>query len=289
MLTVVFGLSTAFFFGSGDFLGGFASRRISPIRVTALSALGGLVTVCLIVPLFGGTWSLAALGWGAVAGIVACLSVSMLYASLAIGPMSILSPLIAILSAVVPMAVGLVGGERFSGLGYLGLAVALLAVILVGLPSDTHGARPNLRGLVLASGAGISIGLGLVVFSHMPADSGFVPLIVGRSITVVVMFAAVGMLALRARRGRRLPLAESTGWRGGFWIAIGAGVLAAVADGFMLAGVRLGDLSIMAVLVALYSGVTVILAALILKERITRLQGAGLLCALAAVALLAAA
>ncbi|WP_213815428.1 DMT family transporter [Glaciihabitans sp. dw_435] len=285
MITAALGLTTAFFFGSADFLGGFASRQISAIRVTALSAAGGLVAVCLIVPFLGGQWSAQAILWGAIAGGIACLSVSMLYAALAIGPMSVLSPLIAVISAVVPMTVGLLTGERFGAAGYLGLALALAAVILVGLAPERTGTRPSTRGILLAVGAGTSIGAGLVTFNAMPPASGFVPLIVGRTVTVIVMFAAVGVIFLRAKRSR--VRATGSGWRGGFWYAVGGGVLSATADAVMLTGVRLGELSVMAVLVALYAGVTVILAAVFLHERITRLQAIGLTTALVAVALLA--
>ncbi|MCU1403788.1 MAG: hypothetical protein JWQ43_91 [Glaciihabitans sp.] len=300
MLTAILGLSTAVFFGGADFLGGVASRRISPVRVTALSALGGLVIFCVVVPLFGGVWSAAAIGWGALAGIVACVSVSMLYAALAIGPMSILAPLISVVSAIVPMLTGLLGGERFAAAGYAGLGIALLAVILVGFsPQRIGSVRPTARGILLAVGAGTSMGAGLVIFTQMPADSGFVPLVVQRTVTVAVMFAAVGVIALRQRHGRlpaslrrgSFPTATievaPSGWRAGFGIALGAGVFAGIADAFMLAGVRTGDLSVMAVLVAMNSATTALLATIVLHERLTRPQLLGLACAVVAVALLA--
>lgn len=284
VLTAALGLSTALFFGGADFLGGFAAQRISAIRATALSALGGLVVMSVIAPLLGGTLSVEALAWGALAGVLAGVSVSLIYASLAIGPMSLLAPLTAVISAIVPMTVGLLSGERLRPLGYVGLAVALIAVVLVGIVPDRTGQRPRLRGILLAVGAGSSVGMGLVIFDRMPPSSGLYPLLAGRVVTVALMFAVVGLIALRSRS---TGIAEERGWKRGLWFAIAGGVLAATADGFMLTGIRVGDLSVMAVLVALYSAATVALAAIVLKERITRAQSAGLVLALAAAVLLA--
>ena len=92
MLTAILGLGTAVFFGAADFLGGLAAGRILAIRASALSALAGLILLTVALPIFGGTWSTGALVWGVIAGVVAACTVALLYASLAIGPMSILWP-----------------------------------------------------------------------------------------------------------------------------------------------------------------------------------------------------
>src|SRR3954452_21559783 len=132
MGSAVLGLLGAFVYGSADFLGGVAARRIGPLRTTAVGAAPGPVLLLLPVSLVGGSWSAAALGWGALSGLAGAVAIALLYGCLAIGPMSILSPLTALVSAFVPGALGLFGGDRFQPIGYLALGLALVAVVLVG-------------------------------------------------------------------------------------------------------------------------------------------------------------
>ena len=103
MLTVLVGLVSALTYGFADFLGGIASKRISPIRVTAIGALSGLVVLLAAAPLIGGRWSWEAVLYGGISGVTGAVAITLLYACLAIGPMSILSPLTALVSAFVPL------------------------------------------------------------------------------------------------------------------------------------------------------------------------------------------
>ncbi|MDQ0576560.1 hypothetical protein [Agromyces albus] len=119
MLTAVFSLTGALVFGAADFLGGLAAKRMSAMLVTAIAALAGLVVLVAAYPVLGGAWSAHDVTWGVISGISGAIGISLLYACLAIGPMSILSPLTAVVSAIVPMIWGLlVSGERFGSLGY---------------------------------------------------------------------------------------------------------------------------------------------------------------------------
>lgn len=145
MGSAVLGLLGAFVYGSADFLGGLAARRIGPLRTTAIGAVAGLVLLLIALPLVGGTWSTAALGWGALSGLAGAVAVALLYACLAIGPMSILSPLTALVSALVPVTWGLVGGDRFEPIGYFALGLALVAVVLVGFVPEKGAVRPQTR------------------------------------------------------------------------------------------------------------------------------------------------
>src|SRR5690349_7048102 len=106
MLTALFSLTGAFVFGAADFLGGLAAKRIGAVLATAVSGLAGLITLAIVAPLIGGSASPADLWWGAAAGAAGAVAIGLLYATLAIGPMSILSPLTAVVSAVVPMVWG---------------------------------------------------------------------------------------------------------------------------------------------------------------------------------------
>lgn len=291
MLTAVFGLTGALVFGSADFLGGLAAKRISAMRVTALSAATGLVALLITTAFVGGTWSPSALVWGALSGVSGSLAIALLYASLAIGPMSILSPLTAVLGAVVPMVWGLLTGDRFAPVGYAALALALVAIVLVGFVPEKGAVRASIRGLLLASGSGILIGAFLIFIHQAPNDSGVIPLVMNRAASSSIMFATIGILAwVRGRRSADDPSGAErgrAGWVPGLPLALACGVVDAVGNALLLIGLRLGDLSVMSVLTAMYPAGTIILAAIVLKERIAPVQWAGLILAIAAAGMLA--
>ena len=323
MLTVVLGLAGALVYGAADFLGGLASRRISALRVTALAALSGVVLLAVAAVVVGGEWSREALFWGALSGVTGAGAIALLYACLAIGPMSILSPLTAVISAIVPMTWGLVTGERLGAIAYPALGLALIAVVLVGFVPEKGAVRPSLRGLLMATGSGALIGAFYILIDQTPDDSGLVPLVANRVVNATLMITVIVVLAVIAGRrhvtARDAPLAilEGThgaphalggatptaarpattllrasaaalrgGWRAGFWLAVGCGVLDAAANAIVLIGLRIGDLTVVSVLTALYPAGTILLAAVVLRERIARLQWVGLALALAASAML---
>ncbi|MBK9697585.1 MAG: DMT family transporter [Propionibacteriaceae bacterium] len=279
VLVAAIGITAAFVFGCADFLGGLAAQRSHAVLVTGVSALTGLVLLLASWPLTGGALSWQAMAWGAASGVSGALALALLYACLAVGPMSILSPLTAIVSAVVPMTVGLARGEGLSPLGYLGLGLALVAVVMVGFVPERGAVRPSGRALAMAVGSGAMIGLFLVLIEQAPHDSGMIPLLFNRGVNALLMVATLVWLRLGRRSNR--PLATN-----GLWIAAVAGVVDAFANALLLLGVRLGDLSVMGVLTALYPAGTIVLAAGVLKERIAPVQWVGLAIALAATALL---
>ncbi|WP_431245716.1 EamA family transporter [Leifsonia xyli] len=285
MPAAALGLLSALVYGSADFFGGVAARRIGPVRTTAVGAVSGLLLLVLSLPIAGGTWSPAALGWGALSGLVGSAAVGLLYACLAIGPMSILSPLTALVSALVPMAWGLVGGDRFGIVGSVALGLALIAVVLVGFVPEKGAVRPRARALLMAVGAGAMIGVFLILLDQTPADSGIVPLIANRAVNGAVMWSVVALLVLSRRRGAQDGRLRFT--PRGTGIAAGAGALDASANLLILIGLRLGDLTTMSVLVALYPAGTILLAAVVLRERVAPVQWVGLVLAVAAAALLA--
>lgn len=281
MPAAILGLLSALVYGSADFVGGVAARAIGPLRTTALGAVGGLALLLVALPFVGGVWSAAALGWGAASGVVGAAAVALLYACLAIGPMSILSPLTALVSAVVPMVWGLAGGDRFAPIGYVALGLALVAVVLVGFVPERGAVRPSGRALGMAVAAGALIGVFLIMLNQTPADSGLVPLVANRTVNAAIMWTIVGVLAVRGST-RRLT-------RRGVLLALGSGLLDASANVLILLGLRAGDLTTMSVLVALYPAGTIVLAALVLRERIAPVQWVGLVLAVTAAVLLAVA
>lgn len=286
MPAVALGLLSAIVYGSADFVGGVAARRIGALRVTAVGAVSGLVLLFLSLPLVGGAWTPAAIGWGALSGVVGSVAVFLLYACLAIGPMSILSPLTAVISAIVPLTWGLIGGDRFAPIGYVALGVALIAVVLVGFVPERGAVRPSGRALLMAVGAGVFIGGFLILLDQTPADSGVVPLIANRAVNGAIMWSVVGLAVLRARTR---PAGADRFTAPGAGLAAASGVLDASANVLILIGLRAGDLSTMSVLVALYPAGTILLAAIVLRERIAPVQWIGLALAIGAAGMLAAA
>lgn len=323
MLTVVLGLAGALVYGAADFVGGLAARRISALRVTALGAVSGVALLAIGAALIPGRWSPEALLWGGISGVTGAAAIALLYACLAIGPMSILSPLTAVTSAIVPLTWGLVTGSQLGALAYPALGLALVAVVLVGFVPSEGAVRPTARGLIMATISGSLIGAFYILMEQTPDDSGLVPLIANRTVNATVMVAAIVVVAVvGAHRGvradARLAVLDGThgaphalaepsgersttpatasaratatlrgGWRGGLLLGLACGVLDAAANVIALIGLRAGDLEVVSVLTALYPAGTILLAALVLRERIARLQWVGLVLALAASAMLA--
>ena len=287
-MTVILGLAGALAYGFADFLGGFASRRVPPIVVTAWVAVIGLAPLLLGLALLGGRFTPAALLWGVVAGLSGSVGVLMLYTALAIGPMSVLSPLTSVIAAVVPIAAGVIFvGSQLTGIGIAAIVAATVAVVLVGIVRDRSGARLTGRGLAAAGIAGCGFGGLILAYSATSPDDGLAPLVVARVVQSVVMWAGVGIATLRAGGAfKAMPPTRGT-W---LLIAVG-GVLDASANVFIQAALHSGDvavaLPIVSVLNALYPIGTIVLAAVVLRERLTAVQIAGLALALAASAVLA--
>ncbi|MBX3067710.1 MAG: DMT family transporter [Cryobacterium sp.] len=289
MLTVIVGSTAALIFGAADFLGGLASKRISPIQVTVISALAGLVILFAASIAIPGRWSSEALLFGGLSGIAGAIAISLLYACLAIGPMSILSPLTALVSAFIPLLAGAIRGERLTIVGYIAIGVALVAVVLVGFVKDEEAVRPSLKALLMAIGSGAAIGAFMILIDLTPADAGLVPLIANRAVNGALMLVvAVAAIAItRFRTDQTKPRTRRVDWRKGLWIAVACGTIDATANALLLLGLRLGELSVMSVLTALYPAGTIILAAFILRERISLTQWIGLVLALVAAGMLA--
>jgi drug/metabolite transporter (DMT)-like permease len=329
----------ALIFGAADFLGGLASKRVSALRVTAIVAASGLVVLvaAMPIPLLQGSWSWSAVLLGSLSGVTGALAISLLYGCLAIGPMSILSPTTAVVSAVVPMLAGVVRGERLPLLGYIAIGLALVAIVLVGFVPEKGAVRPSLKALSMAVGSGTMIGTFLILIDLTPDDSGLVPLIANRAVNAVIMLLAIGVVAVLARRRARagarvgvtvsalqyfdrlsgvraqgVSTSSTTGgrvstvstgsttgtwgrisqgggslWRNGLVIALVCGGLDAFANILLLVGLRMGELTVMSVLTALYPAGTILLAAIVLKERIAPVQIVGLVLAITAASMLA--
>ncbi|MDA9786465.1 DMT family transporter [Pontimonas sp.] len=288
MLTVVLGLAGALAYGGADFYGGLAARRSSTLLTTLGVALVGLVGLALTSPFVTAVSSYDAWFYGAASGLAGAIGIGLLYGSLAIGPMSILSPATAFISAIVPVSVGLSSGEGGEASFYIALAVALVAVILVGFVPEKGAVRPRPLGLLMAAGSGTFIGFTVILIDLSPADSGLIPLLANRMVSSSALIIAVGVLVLGRVLTSRTPKLPGLPQLRTVWTMIViAGILDVVANVAVIYGLRSGALSVVSVLIALYPAGTILLASVVLKERIALIQWVGLVLALVASGLLA--
>jgi drug/metabolite transporter (DMT)-like permease len=269
-------LASSLAYGAADFLGGVAARGAHVLRVVVIAAPASLLVELLLWPAAGARFDAGAVAWGAVSGLASAAAFALLYRTLALGPMSVLSPVTALVSAALPVSVGLAAGERVGPLAVGGMTLALLAVVVVSGGVGTRGLRPSRTALALAFGAGAAIALQLICLDQAPDDSGVAPLIVGRVVSSAVVIGAA--LAWHGRLGDTRPSLPASA---------AAGALDSLANFAFLLAVRDGDLAVVAVITALYPAGTVLLARALLGERIAPSQLAGLGLAAVAVSLLA--
>ena len=264
-------------YGGADFYGGLASRRSSTILTTLGVALVGLVGLAVTSPFVTAVSSYDAWFYGAASGLVGAIGIGLLYGSLAIGPMSILSPATAFISAIVPVSVGLSQGEGGGVSFYIALVLALTAVVLVGFVPEKGAVRPRPLGLVMAAGSGTFIGFTVILIDLTPADSGLIPLLANRMVSSsVLIIATVALVLTRVILSRSPRLPGLSQLKSVGTIVVIAGVLDVVANVAVIYGLRSGALSVVSVLIALYPAGTILLAGVVLKERIALIQWAGL-------------
>jgi drug/metabolite transporter (DMT)-like permease len=275
-MAVLFALLAAAAYGISDFVGGIASRRVSALSVLLISSpVGGLIMAVLL-PVYGGPVSARTLGWSLAGGVAGLVGVLLLYSALALAPMNIISPVTAVMSAVVPVLGGVLLGERPHLLAWAGIGVGLLAVVMISRQPDDHPHGPiGWRPLAMAVVAGIGFGCYFICLARSDHDSGIWPVLISRACSAVLILP----LALTGARRRRLSPSL-------LGLAAVAGALDASANLAFLLASRHGLLSLSGVITALYPAGTVLLAVLILKEHTGRLQRTGLGLAAAAVVLL---
>ncbi len=300
MLTVILGFATSLVYGFADFFGAIAARRINAVLVTFLSGISGLLFLLSLSPALGASFDQETLFWGISAGIASAFAMTCLYASLAIGPISIVSPLGAVVSAIVPAAVGFALGERFGWIGWIALGVILVAVVLVGFVPGEAVRLPSAKGLILGIAAGTGIGVVLICLAMAPDESGLGPVILLRSVSAgilggLLLIRIIASKATSANKAGDATNAKTFKLTNGkverkFWLAvIVAGLFDSSANVFFLLAARVpdGTLTVVSVLTALYPLGTIILARLVLKERIALVQQIGIGLALGGSVLLA--
>ncbi|MFZ2176022.1 MAG: DMT family transporter [Rhodococcus sp. (in: high G+C Gram-positive bacteria)] len=271
-------------YGVSDFVGGVASRRVAALRVVIVSYPLSVLIVLAIAPFVDGSLSTASLVWGAVSGVAGGVAVWWFYLALASGPMSVVSPLTAVLVAGIPVLVGIALGERPGLIAFAGIAVALIAVVLVSRESPDAAAGEVAGGrvlrftrnvAVLTVGSGIAFALAFVALHRIGDEGGLWPLAISRlAATMVVWAVAVAAGRFVLPHGEPLKL------------AVYVGFLDVLANAAMMYAFQGGMLSLVSVIGSLYPAATVLLAMVMLGERVSRVQQAGMLLALAAVGMI---
>ena len=266
-------------YGAADFLGGLASRRSTTLAVAGVSQIVGLMLLMIAAPLLSGAHAApAALAWGAAAGVGGGLGIALLYRALASGRMSVVAPVTAVCAITVPVLAGMMLGERLPFIVLAGVVLAMGAIVLIsqeGPARLTSGTRID-RSLLPALFAGVAIGAFYVCLERAGADAGLWPLLAARSVSVTGFAGAV----LLTKRSFRLAAGTER-------IVVATGVLDVLANALYVMAVREGMLSVVATLSSLYPAATVVLAYLVLGERLRWVQGVGLGVALVAVVMIA--
>jgi uncharacterized membrane protein len=280
MAAVLLALASSITWGAADFGGGLLTRRLPLAAVTVVSQAAGFVLLTVLVAAVGEV-DIHSLGIGAAGGVAGGAGLACFYAALARGTMSIVSPITAC-SALVPVALSLATGERPSALALAGSAVALTGAVLASVEEREAGDRGRRDAIVLAVGAALAIGVFLYFLGRAAHDGSSLSALFGARVgslgLLIVWALATGARAATFRMGRG---------------AAAAIVLVGVADVSANVLVELasqrGLLAIVSVLGALFPIVTVVLAHIVLHERISALQRAGVAVALAGVAVVSAA
>jgi drug/metabolite transporter (DMT)-like permease len=277
-MVILLGLAAAVLYGTGDFLGGLAARRVRVLVVLALAETAGVMVALPAAAMSPGPARLAGLAWGTGAGLIGGLGLIIFYTGLAAGPMSVVAPVSGLVSTVLPVAVALAEGERPGAGVYAGALLCLAAIVLASSATDSspaggsRGGRPGPRGPGRAIGYGIASGISFGLFFLLIRNAGqsgeLWPVAAGRIGELAVVLIAAAALRLSV-------LQHGTGGRP-LLAAAGAGAIDVVANICYVAATRTGMFGLAVVLAALYPGVTVLLARVVLGERLRWVQRAGL-------------
>ena len=284
LATGVFGLASATSWGAGDFSGGLATKRAPVFTVAAVSKFASLVTMLTFAWLRAEQIpSLHVLVWAGAAGVAGAVGLVALYQALAVGVMGVAAPISAVVAATMPVVFAALSEGLPTGLQFVGFALAMAAVWFVSRPAGPALPRDQgqPRGLGLATLAGIGFGGFYIFISRARTDSVFWPLAASQFVTLVTVLVFAGGVALARGDG------------GGRWsmravpLMLLAGLLDAGGNAFFLLAEHAGRLDVAAVLASLYPASTVVLARLVLNERVSPVQAIGIVAALASIPLIA--
>lgn len=273
MTFLLAGLSSVLW-GIADFLGGYFSRKIKVSFVLLISQFFGLLSVALYAWLTGDSWTIEALPFASLAGITGLLGLVFFYSALSTGPMGIVSP-IAALGAIVPVAYGYSQGEAPSAIQWIGIVIAIAGVTLASGPELTG--EVSARPIVLAALAAVSFGSCLIFLAKGGAHSV-------TTTAIGMRLQSVAMLLLFVVIAKSFAKVQGSGL---LWLAV-IGVFDIGANVSLTIAAQSGLLSLVGMLGSLYPVITVLLARLVLKERLRSVQYVGVAIALSGVVAIAA-
>jgi drug/metabolite transporter (DMT)-like permease len=279
VIAIALSLLAATAYGLSDFLGGVLSKRATPWSVAFVGQLAGAAIVLVLTVTVPGSPTTTHLLWAVVAGIGNGLGTAFLYRGFASGRMGVVAPVSGVGAALVPVAVGLLGGERPGALVWLGIVAALPGIWLVArepgtrTSSDLPGASAGVVDGVLA---GLGFGSLFAALAQIPDAAGFLPLALNQLVAAGVVVLAAVLL-----RSSWVPRQRAA------WGGVATGALGALATGAFLLASQQGLLTVTSVLASLYPAVTVLLAATVLREHVHRAQAVGLVLCGVAVAFVA--
>jgi drug/metabolite transporter (DMT)-like permease len=279
VMGIVLGLAAALLYGGSDFGGGLAARRFGSLRVTVVGSAAATALAWIVLILVGGPGpSFRAVAWGLASGLAGGIGTLVLYRGLARGQMSVVGPLSAVGAAVVPVLAGVALGERPSLLAIGGVLVALPAIVLVAASGSVRGKLGGKLGGGLFDGlvAGLAFGILFIGLAQAGRNAGLWPVASEQTGALLIALA----VAVKSRQPLRIPVGAL-----GLPLLVGASGMAATLAYFY--ATHFAMLAVAAVLVSLYPGVTVLLARVILHERFTPAQRAGLGLAALAIAAIA--
>ena len=281
----VLALASAACYGAADFLGGFTAKRAGTLAIVVFSQLSGLVLLLVMLPLLPAAAPVKTdYVWGALAGLSGGGGVALLYRALAVGVMAVVAPTTAVCAVAIPVLAALALGEQPRPITMGGIGVAIVAIWLVSqsnhpdpdpLEHDAAGPGSRASAFSLALLAGVVIGIFFLALARTSDKAGLWPLVAARAVSVS-LFATMARLASQSLH---LP----TGIRAA---VVAGGVLDMLANLLYLIATRSGPLSVVVTLASLYPASTVLLARVVLHERLSPRQWIGVVCAMAAVALI---
>lgn len=268
-----FGLLSALIWGAGDFCGGLATKRARPFSVVLVAEVAGALLLAGIALLFAQPLPAGAdLSWSAGAGLAGAAGLLALYTGLAGGHMGIVAPISAVVAAIVPIAVGALLEGLPSPTQMAGFALALGAVWLLSASGERSATKHDLQ---LALLAGLGFGFYFVLIDRIGPVGGFWNLAFARMVAAMALLLIMLLI--------RHPLLPP---RNVLPLNVLNGGLDAGGNLFFMLAAQAGRLDVASVLSSLYPGATVVLAWLVLRERLNRPQVAGVVAALAAIVLI---
>jgi drug/metabolite transporter (DMT)-like permease len=279
-MTILLALFASLFIGVSDFLGGIDSRTRNPLETSLVVFLGAFVTLVPIAFLLGASdLTIHDLGLGAVSGLTTSIAYVGFFAAIGHGRISIVAPISAAVTALLPAIAGIAEGNTLSSIARYGILCALLAIPLVAYETDDGEANDDWstrRQVLVSILCGVGFGFYFFCIGHTHRSAGLWP-------TVATLVVGIAIIAPLAARGNVMPSLASLSR-----LAVAGGVALGVADAGLTTALQRGPLTVASVLGNLYPLVTIALGVSILGERVRLWHATGILLAVAGVAMIAA-